>query len=276
MKIKQMGIGDILSNALIIIIALFFLYPLFWLFTNSIKLHPDIVKIPPEIIPSNPTMRNFVDVFVKRPAGRWLFNSIYITTATTLVTVVLSSMAAYSFAKLQFFGKKVLFVILIASIMMPIQVLIVPLFVIVRNLGWHNSYIGVILPPAAMTFGVFLLTQFFRTLPDSLRESAKLDGCSEWRIFLSIILPLGKAGIGALFIITFVRVWNDYLWQMIILGRQNLWTLMVGIARMQIENDPNYGYRVAGIMVAAIPMLIIFLSFQKYFTKGVVLGAEKG
>ena len=159
--------------------------------------------------------------------------------------------------------------------MIPHEVLVIPLFKIVHSLGWYGTYQGVIIPNVATAFGVFLLKQFIDTIPDSIRESAKIDGSSEFKIFLNIILPMAKPGISALFIIMFVRIWNDYLWQLVIIKDNIMNTLQLGIASMQNDQTTNYAYVVAGTSVATIPMLIVFLIFQRYFTKGITVGAVK-
>lgn len=159
--------------------------------------------------------------------------------------------------------------------MIPKEIFIVPLFQIILKFRLSDSYLGMILPNVATTFGVFLLKGFFDTVPDSIRESGRLDGASELKIFVELVLPIVKPGIGALFILNFVNIWNDYLWQMLIARSKNMMTLMVGTASIMQEISPNYAYKMAGATVASLPMLLIFIFFQRYFTKGITMGAVK-
>ena len=234
-----------------------------------------ITQMPPEWIPLHPTLENYFGLATSKSLLLWAVNSIVISAVTTALVVVISSLAAYSFSKLKFYGSKVIFVVFISTLMIPKDVYIIPLFKIMQSFSLINTRIGTILPNVALPFGVFILKQFLDTLPDELRESAKIDGCSEWRIFLRIIMPMARAGLGALFILEFVRVWNDYLWQLIMLSKENLKTLQLGIAALQTELMPNMAFKITGATLAAIPMITVFLCFQSYFTRGITLGAVK-
>ncbi|WP_129724383.1 carbohydrate ABC transporter permease [Xylanivirga thermophila] len=275
-KREKIGNGDLIANIIIVLFAVVNLFPLYWLFTSSFKNSSDVVKMPPDWFPKKPTVQNYIDLFKNQPAMRWTFNSIFVALVTTLLVVLISSMAAYAFAKLEFKGRKTIFYILVASLMIPKEVLIVPLFKIIQAFDWMDTYKAMIFPNVALSFGVFLLKGFFETIPNSIRESAKIDGCSEWTIYRKIIIPIGKPGIGALFILMFVQVWNDYLWQLIIANTKDMKTLMVGVASLMEDLNPNFAYKMAGAAVGAIPMLIIFFMFQKYFTRGITIGAVKG
>lgn len=273
---KRIETGDLIANIIIVFLAVLNLFPLYWLFSSSLKNSSAVVKMPPDWFPKTPTFDNFIDIFKNEPALRWTFNSIFVAIVTTVLVVIVSSMAAYAFAKLEFKGRDLMFYILVASLMIPKEIFIVPLFKIIQTFGWMDTYKALILPNVALSFGVFLLKGFFETIPDSIRESAKLDGCSEWMTYRKIILPIAKPGIGALFILMFVQVWNDYLWQLVTANSKEMKTLMVGIASLMQDLNPNFAYKMAGASVAAIPMLIVFLAFQKYFTKGITVGAVKG
>ncbi|GIP55825.1 carbohydrate ABC transporter permease [Paenibacillus vini] len=272
---KQREKYDILSNSIIIFFAVLNLFPLYWLFTSSLKNSSDVIKMPPDWWPRTFTFSNYTDVFNSQPALRWTLNSIYVAGLSTILVVIASSMAAYAFSKLNFFGKNALFIIFISSLMVPKEVMIVPLFRITQDLGMVNTLSGMVWPNVATAFGVFLLKGFFDSAPDALREAARIDGAGEIRTFLQILLPIIKPGIGALFILNFVQVWNDYLWQLVIGQDKNVKTLMVGIATLMQDLNPNFAYKMAGATVAAIPMLLIFLLFQQYFTRGIAIGAVK-
>ncbi|MDY0409383.1 carbohydrate ABC transporter permease [Virgibacillus soli] len=267
---------DIVSNVIVFIFAVMSLFPLYWLITSSFKNSAAVVKMPPDWFPKTFNFQNYIDVFSNQPAFRWTMNSIIVSSVATISLIIVSTLAAYAFSKLQFKGKNIIFIIFISSLMVPKEVLIVPLYRIVDHLGMVNSLHGMIWPNVATAFGVFLLKGFFDTIPDSLRESAKIDGASELRIFYKIMLPMVKPGIGALFILFFVQVWNDYVWQLVIGQEVGMKTLMVGTATLMQDLNPNFAYKMAGATVAAIPMLVIYLFFQRYFTRGLAVGAEKG
>lgn len=266
---------DIVLNSLVILFAVLNLFPLYWLFTSSLKNSSDVVKMPPDWFPKTITFSNYVDVFNNQPAFRWAFNSIFVSLVSTIALIIVSCLAAYAFSKLKFKGKNVIFIIFISSLMVPKEVMIVPLFRIIQDLGMVNSLNGMIWPNVATAFGVFMLKGFFDSIPDSLRESAKIDGASEFTVFYRIMLPMVKPGIGALFILNFVQVWNDYLWQLVVGQDENSKTLMVGIATLMQDLNPNFAYKMAGATVAAVPMLLIFIFFQRYFTSGISIGAVK-
>lgn len=267
---------DIISNVLVTFFAILSLFPLYWLVTSSFKNSSDVVKMPPDWFPKTFSYSNYIDVFQNQPALKWAYNSIFVSFVSTLLLIIVSTLAAYAFSKLKFKGKNVIFVIFISSLMVPKEVMIVPLFRIIQDFGMVNTLNGMIWPNVATAFGVFLLKGFFDTIPDSLREAARMDGASEFTVFYKIMLPMVKPGIGALFILNFVSVWNDYLWQLVVGQSENSKTLMVGIASLMQDLNPNFAYKMAGATVAAVPMLLIFIFFQKYFTKGISIGAEKG
>ncbi|CEG27237.1 carbohydrate ABC transporter permease [Bacillus sp. B-jedd] len=266
---------DIFFNVFVIFFAILNLFPLYWLFTSSLKNSSDVVKMPPDWWPKTFTFNNYVDVFNNQPALKWAYNSIAVSLISTLALIIVSCLAAYAFSKLKFKGKNIIFIIFISSLMVPKEVMIVPLFRLIQDLGMVNTLSGMIWPNVATAFGVFMLKGFFDTIPDSLRESAKIDGASEFTVFFKIMLPMVKPGIGALFILNFVQVWNDYLWQLVVGQSENSKTLMVGIATLMQELNPNFAYKMAGATVAAVPMLIIFIFFQRYFTAGISIGAVK-
>ena len=266
---------DIIANIVIIFFALLNLFPLYWLFSSSLKNSSDVLKMPPDWLPQNITLSNYVDVFKNQPALRWVFNSIFVSFTTTILVIIISSMAAYAFSKLKFKGKNIIYILFISSLMVPKEVMIVPLFRITQNLHLVNKLSGMIWPNVATAFGVFMLKGFFDTIPDSLREAAIIDGANEFQIFQRVMMPIVKPGVGALFILNFVQVWNDYLWQLVVGQDKNVKTLMVGVSTLMQDLNPNFAYKMAGATVAAIPMLIIFIFFQGYFTRGISIGGVK-
>lgn len=274
-KILRMGKYDLITNIIVFIFAIASILPLIWLITNSVKPSADIYKMPPDLIPQYMYWGNYKELFQDQPAFRWMFNSFFVSFVTTVFTVIFSSLAAYSFAKLKFKGSKLIYTIFIASLMIPKETFIIPLFKIVVALRWVDTYQALIIPNLAACFGVFMLKGFFESIPNAIRESAKIDGASELTIFFKLMLPIAKPGIGALFILNFVTIWNDYLWQLLMARTKTMNTLTVGIAGLMQDINPNLGLKVAGAAVGAFPMIFIFILFQKYFTKGISAGAVK-
>jgi len=275
---KKIGAGtfDKIIKIIIAVIAVLNLFPLYWMLSNSLMPQTFVIKVPPEFFPKNFTLENYIALFQKYSALRWTLNTIFVAGAAAALICIVSSMAGYAFAKKEFWGKNVIFWILISALMIPYQVLLVPLFKLMFSLDLVDKYPGIFLPSVAFPFGMFLMKQFISTLPTELLEASRIDGCREWGTFLRIILPLSKPGIGALAIFSFVKVWNDYVWQLIIIRSNHMKTLQLGIASLQMEKVPNIGMLMAGAVVAALPMAAVFLLFQSYFTKGITMGAVKG
>ncbi|HHV58919.1 MAG TPA: carbohydrate ABC transporter permease [Clostridiaceae bacterium] len=275
-KLKKADKIDLILNFFIVIFALSNVFILYWTFANSFQYTYTIVKVPPELFPIRPTIHNFTNLFEGTNALKWTFNSLFVAATTTFLVVIMSSLSAYGFAKLKFFGRNTLFLILISTLMIPKEIIFIPLFQTTRALGLIGTYSSMILPNTAFPLGVFLMRQFYQSLPDELRESAKIDGAKEVTIFIKIIMPLGKAGLAALAIMTFISTWNDYLWQLILTTKESIKTLPIGIASLLQIINPDYGLRLAGSVVSVVPMLVLFIAFQKYFTKGITIGAVKG
>lgn len=274
-KVKKLEKFDLVTNIIVFVLALLFLLPLFWLLTNTFKTSSDIYKMPPDIFPKMFYWGNLLELFRGQPTLAWISNSFIVSFLTGGLSVIISSMAAYGFAKMKFRGSKFLFLLLVASIMIPKETFIVPLFKEIVDLGWIDTYSSMIVPNLATGFGTFLLYDYFKKVPDSIRESAKIDGAHEWTIFWKLMIPIVKPGLAALFILNFVSTWNDYLWQLLMARSREMKTLTIGVASLQQDINPNIGLKVAGAALAAIPMIIMFLLFQKFFTKGTTSGAIK-
>ena len=275
-KIKRMTGPEFVLNGFIAFFAILNLFPLYWLISNTFKYSDEVTKMPPDWIPKHFIWDHYVSIFTTTNAPIWLVNSLLVATVSTLLVVTVSAMASYAFAKLEFPGRKILFIFFIATLMIPKESYIVPLFIFMRDLHIINTRTSMILPVVALPFGVFLLKSFFDSIPNEIRESAKIDGAGEWRIFRQIVLPMATAGMGALFILMFVRCWNDYLWQLLMAKTDTMKTLMVGIASLMEDNRPDMARKLTGSAISAIPMIIVFLGFQKYFTRGISVGAVKG
>lgn len=261
--------------AVVLLFALLFLFPFYWMVTGAFKIQTVAISIPPEWFPIHPTLQNF-KLLTRIPAGRWFFNSLFVSLATTFLVCLTSTMAGYSLSKKKFPGRDIIFWVFVAVMALPKQVILVPLFVMMRQWNLFDTFPGLILPAVGWPFGIFLMKQFTQTLPGELLEAAKIDGCSEMRTFINIVIPLVKPGIGALAIFTFMSSWNDYFWQLIMIKSTAMKTIPLGVAGMQEEYATNYGLLMTGSTLASIPMIIIFLVFQRYFTQGITMGAVKG
>ncbi|WP_262173963.1 carbohydrate ABC transporter permease [Saccharococcus sp. Marseille-Q5394] len=218
---------------------------------------------------------SFKNLFKKHDVGKWFFNSIYIAVVVTIGILLIDSMAGYVLAKKKFPGRNLIFWIIISTMMIPGQVTLVPLFIMVGNLGLMDTHWALILPDLSMVFGVFLMRQFMYSIPDELLEAARMDGASEWRTFWTVVLPLARPGLAALGIFTFMNVWNSFLWPIIVLNTAELYTLPVGLKTLQDANLASFKLLMSGAAVAAIPMIIVFILFQRYFVKGLTLGGVK-
>lgn len=267
---------SIFSIAVLSILTFLFVFPFYWIMTGAFKSQADAVKIPPQWWPQSPTLENFEKLLIQNPAGRWLINSVVICLITMLLVCLTSALAGYVLAKKRFYGQKILFSIFIAAMALPKQVILVPLVRMINFMGIHDSLAAVILPLIGWPFGVFLMKQFSENIPTELLESAKIDGCNEIRTFASIAFPIVKPGFAALAIFTFINTWNDYFIQLIMLTSRNNLTIALGVATLQAELSTNYGLIMAGALLAAIPIVIVFLIFQKSFTQGITMGAVKG
>lgn len=277
LKVWRKSKSDFIINLLITLFCIASVFPIYWLLTGSIKCAGDIMKVPPDWIPRRVTFENYVKIFSDNPALRWIFNSFASSLIATAGIIAVSSAAGYSLSKLRFPGRKLVLAFVIAALVLPKEVYLLPLYQLITGFGWRGTLKSLIFPELAMPFGVFLLKQFYDGIPDEIIEATRIDGCNNIMFFLRFGLPLSKPGIGALGILAFIRVWNAYLWQYVMALDKSTYTLSVGIARMMVEPDIiDYGLKFAGAAVAAIPLLAIFFIFQRYFTSGITAGSIKG
>ncbi|HEP1548546.1 TPA: carbohydrate ABC transporter permease [Streptococcus pyogenes] len=273
---KKLTASDILTTVMLCVLTILFIFPFYWIMTGAFKAQADTIMIPPQWWLKAPTIENFKALVVQNPALKWLWNSVFISVATMFLVCGTSSLAGYALAKKRFYGQRLLFSIFIAAMALPKQVVLVPLVRIVNFMGIHDTLAAVILPLVGWPFGVFLMKQFSENIPTELLESAKIDGCGEIRTFFNVAFPIVKPGFAALAIFTFINTWNDYFMQLVMLtSRENL-TISLGVATMQAEMATNYGLIMAGAAMAAVPIVTVFLVFQKSFTQGITMGAVKG
>ena len=265
----------IFSVIILIAVVLFFLFPLYWIITGSFKNNAEITAREPIWFPMSPTMENYMELF-DNPAFLWLFNIIFISAAAMVLTCITASLAGYALGKKRFIGRGVLFTIIICAMALPKQVIVIPLAQLMTFLNLKDTLWAVILPTVGWPFGVFLMKQFSESIPTEILEAARVDGAGELRTFFSVVFPMIKPGIGALAIFTFVNTWNDYFLQLVMLISEEKWTLPLAIANMQGEMSTDYGLIMAGAALASVPIIIVFIAFQKYFTQGIAMGAVKG
>ena len=260
----------IFSVIILIAVVLFFLFPLYWIITGSFKNNAEITAREPIWFPMSPTMENYMELF-DNPAFLWLFNIIFISAAAMLLTCITASLAGYALGKKRFIGRGVLFTIIICAMALPKQVIVIPLAQLMTFLNLKDTLWAVILPTVGWPFGVFLMKQFSETIPTEILEAARVDGAGEIRTFATIVFPMIKPGVGALAIFTFVNTWNDYFLQLVMLNSEEVWTLPLGIAKLQGEMSSDFGLIMAGAALASIPIIVVFIAFQKYFTQGIAM-----
>ena len=265
----------VFAVVILIMLAIFFLFPLYWIVTGSFKSAIDINAKVPVWFPSNPTMGNYDKLFAK-PAFLWLFNIVFISAMAMILTCITAALAGYALGKKRFYGRTILFTIIICAMALPKQVIVIPLAQEMKLLHMSDTLWAVILPTVGWPFGVFLMKQFSETIPNEILEAARVDGAGELKTFFSVVFPMIKPGIGALAIFTFVNTWNDYFLQLVMLTSEEKWTLPLAIANMQGEMSSDFGLIMAGAALASIPIIVVFIAFQKYFTQGIAMGAVKG
>jgi multiple sugar transport system permease protein len=273
------------SYALLAAFAVTFLLPLYWMFSGSFKLQTVTMALPPEFFPSNPTLENWSRLFNGPwPIWRWVLNSVAVSLLTVLLVLIVSSLTGYGFGKKKFPGSNVLFFILLSTMFLPNQVMLIPLFLLVRNLHLTSTLLGtyfaMAMPMISSPFGIFLIKQFCSNIPDELLDAARIDGASEWQVFTRIVLPLLKPALAALSIFTFNQAWNYFMWHMVIATDKFQYTVPVGVSI--ISRTPaigkmltDLGITMAGGTFGAVFMIGLFIAFQQYFIRGITFGAVK-
>lgn len=269
----------ILLYLLMTLAAILFLMPVAWMLVMSILPEHEIFQPILHWIPQEPTLQNFQELFKRAeeaPVLRWFFNSVLVAGTGTVCYLLLTSMAAYAFSRLQFPGRNVLFFIVIATLTIPGQVTIIPVFLLLQKLHWFNTYYALVVPGLAGAFGVFLLRQFFLTIPKELEEAALIDGCGRAGIYWRVILPLGKPALATLAIFSFLGGWNDFMLPLIATNEIEMRTLPVGLTIFLGRYSMQYGLVMATAVIATLPVLVMFLLFQRHIIRGVVLTGLKG
>jgi multiple sugar transport system permease protein len=258
----------------LLVLAVVAVFPFYWMVIGSVMSPVELFSSVPKLWPSEPDVSTYQRIFDLVPLGRYFMNSLIVSIGTTVIAVLVASAAGYCFARLTFFGQGILFALILGALMVPYQSTIVPLFVMFADWNLLNSYPGIILPGLVSAFGVFMMTQFFRTLPPDMREAAIVDGASEFRIFARIYLPLARPGVATLALFVFMGTWDQLLWPMIVAPNPDMRTLQVGLAFIR-QQAPVQNQVMAAIVISVIPVVIAFLFAQRQFIAGIAAGAVK-
>ena len=250
--------------------------PLMWMVSASLMPTGEATMFPPRLLPSRVTFEHYGEMFSRLRLGRSFFNSTLLAVSITFISLLFNSMAGYAFARLRFKGRDRMFALLIAALAIPVQISMLPLFLLMKWLGLVNTYWGVIIPGMASILGIFLVRQFMLSIPQDLLDAARIDGASEWKIYWSIVLPLARPVLVTLAIFTFMNMWNDFMWPLIILTDNDKYTLPVAIANLVGEHVMDVELMMASSVLTVTPVLILFLALQRYYIAGLMAGGVKG
>ena len=253
-----------------------YLVPILWMILSSFKADSELFAYPPKLLPSQFSLENYTDAWNRGDFGLYFKNTTIVAVTATVLTVVINTMAGYAFAKYKFKGSTAIFMMFLATMMLPLEVLMIPIFQVVRTFHLYNNFWGLIIPSAATPAGVFLVRQYFLTIPNEIMESARIDGASETKIFLRLMIRLAKPVMSVLAIFAFLWRWNDYMWPLVVIRDTKKYTVQLALANFSGQYAVDWGSLLAMSVLTMIPVLIIFLIFQKQFMKGMVAGAVKG
>ena len=270
------GVAGLIVNGLLLGGATVTLLPLVWMCSVSLMSPGEASAFPPPLLPRRVTFGNYRELFSHAGMGRYLVNSVVLTTAVTLVSLLFNVAAGYAFAKLRFAGRDRILKLLLGALVIPSQVAMVPLFLLLKHLGLVNTYGGVIVPAMASIFGIFVVRQYALSVPDELLEAARIDGANEFRIFRSVIMPVLKPIIVTLAVFTSLGAWNEFMWPLIVLNDSELYTLPVALASLSREHVQDNELMMAGSVLTTLPVLLVFLVLQRHYIQGLTLGSVKG
>jgi multiple sugar transport system permease protein len=265
-----------LLYTLLVVGAVLALLPMVWMVSASLMPSGEASTYPPHFFPSRLTFAHYTDLFTRLNLGRYFLNSAFVAFVVTFASLAINSMAGYAFAKLRFRGRDRLFRVLSTGLVLPVQVAMLPLFLLLKNLGLINTYWGVIIPGMASIFGIFLVRQYALAIPDEMLDAARVDGASEFRIFWSIVVPGIVPILATLSIWTFLATWNDFMWPLIVLSDESHYTLPVALANLAGEHVQDTELMMAGSVLTVIPVMLVFLFLQRYYIQGVMAGSVKG
>lgn len=272
------GLRTTIVTVLIVVGAFGMLVPFAWMLSTSLKPSDALLTLPPRLVPASPTLEPYRQVFAGFPMARVFVNSAVVAVATTVGQLVLASMSGYAFARFRFPGRDLIFIVYLATLMVPFAVTVTPLFIIVKTLGWTNSYAGLIVPPMFSAFGTFLMRQFFLNLPAELEEAATLDGASTLTTFVRVIVPISGPAFATLGIFSFMASWNSFLWPLLIVSDREYMTLPLALSTLQglYPGQTQWNLVMAGTVISVVPMILVFLFAQRWVIEGVTASGLKG
>jgi multiple sugar transport system permease protein len=273
---RRRGLGSLFSQALLTLVLLFFLTPFIWALLTALKPADEVFSTPPKPVGSRIVWSNFADAWNYLPFGRFMVNGLVVSVGGTLVVLVSSTFAAYAFARLAFRGRDRIFLVYLGTLMIPQEVLVVPMFILMQQLGWVNSYAALILPWAFTAFGTFLLRQFFFGIPRELEEAAMVDGAGRLRVLLQIIVPIAKPALAVLAVFTFIAYWNSFLWPLIIVNTSNMATVPLGLDMFRGQQGSQWHLMMAASMISMLPSIVMLLLLQRYLVRGIALTGMGG
>jgi sn-glycerol 3-phosphate transport system permease protein len=270
--------GDVVMQVFLLAVGLMVALPIVVAFFTSFKIPQEVITYPPRFLPDTWSSQNYVTAWTSTPFGRYLINSVVQSGLITIGQVLFSVLAAYAFAVLRFPGRNVLFFVILGSLMIPFELIFIPNFQLVSSLGWANTYAGLAVPFLGSAFGVFMLRQFFLTVPQDFHDAARIDGASNWRYLWQVLVPLSRGSIGAFAIFAFLSAWNQYLWPLVITDEIDMRTIQIGIRFFMenVERQTDWGAVMAGTIIAMAPTLAAFLIAQKQLVKGIAMSGLKG
>lgn len=275
-ELRKRKLQRLATHVFLMLVSLTMITPFIWMVLSSFKSDGEMMAIPMRWLPTVWRTENYVTTFNMAPWGRYLFNTLVITGSSVLLQLLVASMAAYAFSRLHFKLRNILFLIYLSTMMLPYQVTMIPSFIIIKNLGWIDNHLSLIVPNAFSVFGVFMLRQFFLSIPTELEEAARIDGCGHLRMYWEIIMKNSKPALATLTLFIFMGVWNEFLRPMLYLNKQELWTMSLGLSKFKGNYVSMWSNLMCGAVVTVIPVIIVFLFTQRFFIEGIVASGIKG
>lgn len=269
-------LSNVLYYALLLLLALVFAFPFLWMVGSAFKPSDEIFLFPPNLIPSEPVLENFRDVFKQAPFGRYMWNTFFVAGTVTVVALLFHSMCGYSLARLRYPGRNLIFIGILSTLMIPFYTILIPLTLLVKWLGWLNTYWALIVPAIPHAFGIFWMRQFFQGLPQELEDAARVDGASHARVFFSIALPLARPILAAMAVFFFLANWDSFLWPLVAANKESMRMVQVGISSFVGEHGSAWNLIMAGSVVAVIPTLVLFFSLQRFIVRSIKMTGLKG
>jgi len=269
-------LGHVLAHLVLTAGALLMVVPFLWMISTSLKTEDQVFVLPPLWFPSNPVFGNYARLFTEIPFGRYIVNSTFVSVSVMVGELLTSAISAFAFARLTFWGRDKIFAMYLATLMIPFHVRLIPIFLVMKLLGWLDTYYVLIVPQIFTVYGVFLFRQFFLNIPQELEDAARIDGCGHLRVLFNVILPLSGPVIATLGVFSFLNTWNDFLWPLVMTSSSDMRVIGVGLAQLQNEYFTLWTLLMSGSVLATLPTLIVFLLAQKYFVQGITISGMKG